>query len=176
MATTDHAVIRALYNDDDTLMDAVKKTRAEGHRIQEVYTPFPVHGLDHAMGLAPTRLSIAGFIYGLLGLTTAISMTYYMMIVDWPMNIGGKPNFTWGLNMPAFVPIMFELTVFFTAHLMVWTFFLRSGLYPGRRPMNPDPRTTDDMFMMEVALKGDEAEMTRFLQETGAVEVTVAKH
>jgi len=100
------------------------------------------------------------------------------MIVDWPMNIGGKPSFTWGENMPAFVPIMFELTVFFAAHLMVWTFFVRNGLYPGRKSMNPDPRTTDDKFLVEVEYSGDGgAELTELLRNSGAIEInTSEKH
>lgn len=173
MATTDHKklVINALYDDDDILLGSVKELKAKGYHIQEVYTPFPVHGLDHAMGLPRTRIAIAAFLYGLLGLTTAISMTYGMMIVDWPMNIGGKPSFTWGENMPAFVPIMFELTVFFAAHLMVWTYFFRNGLYPGRKAQNPDPRTTDDKFLMEVVLDGDRDELLDILRNTGAIEV-----
>lgn len=105
-------VIHALYNDDDILMDAVKKVKAAHHHIDEVFTPFPVHGLDKAMGLAPTKIAITSFLYGLTGLSFAIWMTNYMMIQDWPQDIGGKPNFSWFVNMPAFVPIMFELTVF----------------------------------------------------------------
>jgi hypothetical protein len=164
-------VIRALFDDDDVLMSSVKAVRAKGYKIAEVFTPFPVHGLDKAMGLKETRIAIAAFLYGVLGLSTAIAMTYYMMVVDWPQNIGGKPSFTWGENMPAFAPIMFELTVFFAAHLMVWTFFVRNGLYPGRKAMNPDPRTTDDMFMMEVEILGERSELETLLKETGAVEL-----
>lgn len=164
-------VVRAIYDDDDTLLDAVKAIREKGYKIQEVYTPFPVHGLDKAMGLKETRIAIAAFMYGVLGLSTAISMTYYMMIVDWPMNIGGKPSFSWAENMPAFVPIMFELTVFFAAHLMVWTFFIRNGLYPGRKAMNPDPRTTDDLFMMEVEVLGDRKNLEDQLKNSGAIEL-----
>ncbi|HAQ53200.1 MAG TPA: DUF3341 domain-containing protein, partial [Flavobacteriaceae bacterium] len=61
-------VIQALYNDDDVLMLAVKKVKAAKYHIEEVYCPFPVHGLDKAMGLAPTRLAITAFMYGLVGL------------------------------------------------------------------------------------------------------------
>lgn len=171
MATTNHTIVRALYDDDDTLMSAVKQVREKGYHIDEVYTPFPVHGLDHAMGLAPTRIAIAAFMYGLLGLTTAIVMTRYMMNIDWVQNIGGKPSATWGANMPAFVPIMFELTVFFAAHLMVWTFFAKNKLYPGAKAQNPDPRVTDDKFLMEMPLHGDKEEMVAFLKETGAIEI-----
>ena len=96
-------VIYAIYNDDDILMDAVKKTRAAHHHIEEVFTPFPVHGLDKAMGLAPTRLAICSFLYGCVGLSFAIWMMNYIMIQDWPQDIGGKPSFSYIENMPAFV-------------------------------------------------------------------------
>lgn len=166
-------VIHVLYNDDDVLMDAVKTTRAAHHHIEEVFTPFPVHGLDKAMGLAPTRLAICSFIYGLCGLAFATYMMNYIMIQDWPQDIGGKPSFSYIQNMPSFVPIMFELTVFFAAHLMVITFFLRSRLWPFKQAENPDVRTTDDHFLMEVALTGNEEEAVEFFKNTGAVEVKV---
>ena len=170
-------VIHALYNDDDILMDAVKKVKAAHHHIDEVFTPFPVHGLDKAMGLAPTRIAITSFMYGITGLGIAIWLTYYTMIADWPQDIGGKPSFSWGENMPAFVPIMFEMTVFFAAHLMVITFYMRSRIWPFKKAENPDPRTTDDHFLMEIELNDNEEELTTLLNETGAVEINVVdKH
>jgi len=168
-------VIQALYTDDDVLMHAVKKVRAEHHHIEEVYTPFPVHGLDKAMGLADTRIAITSFMYGCLGLTVAIVMMNYIMIEDWPQDIGGKPSFTYLENMPAFVPIMFELTVFFAAHLMVITFYLRSRMWPFKKAENPDKRTTDDHFLMEIGLHDNENELADLLWETGAVEVKVTE-
>ncbi|MFD2100804.1 DUF3341 domain-containing protein [Flagellimonas iocasae] len=168
-------VIQALYNDDDVLMHAVKKVRAEHHHIEEVYTPFPVHGLDKAMGLADTRIAITSFMYGCLGLTVAIVMMNYIMIEDWPQDIGGKPSFSYLENMPAFVPIMFELTVFFAAHLMVITFYLRSKMWPFKQAENPDVRTTDDHFLMEIGVHDNEKELTDLLWETGAVEINVTE-
>lgn len=164
-------VIHALYNDDEVLMDAVKATIKAHHHIEEVYTPFPVHGLDKAMGLAPTRIAIASFIYGCIGLTFGFSMINYIMIVDWPQDIGGKPSFSLLQNLPAFVPVLFELTVFFAAHLMVITFYMRSKLWPFKEAENPDVRTTDDHFLMEVSVNKDEEEMINFFKSTGAVEV-----
>ena len=164
-------VIHAIYTVDDVLMSAVKKVKAEKHHIEEVYTPFPVHGLDKAMGLAPTRIAIASFMYGCVGLTVAIVMMNFIMIEDWPQNIGGKPSFSYIENMPAFVPIMFELTVFFAAHLMVITFYLRSRMWPFKKAENPDLRTTDDHFLMEIAVNGNENELESLLKETGAVEI-----
>ena len=172
MSTENKHIISALYDDDDVLLAGIKQLRDKGSHVAEVYSPFPIHGLDPILGLKRTRIAIAAFMYGVLGLSTAIAMTYGMLIVDWPMNIGGKPSFTWGENMPAFVPIMFELTVFFAAHLMVWTFFVRNRLYPGAKAQNPDVRTTDDKFLMEVELTGDAEELTSLLRASGAIEIT----
>ncbi len=168
-------VIQAYYNDDDILMHAVKKVKAAKHHIEEVYCPFPVHGLDKAMGLAPTRIAITSFMYGCVGLTVAIVMMNFIMIEDWPQDIGGKPSFSYLENMPAFVPIMFELTVFFAAHLMVITFYLRSRMWPFKNAENPDKRTTDDMFLMEIGIHGNEEELKSLLIDTGAIEVKVTE-
>ena len=165
-------VIHAIYTDDDLLMQAVKQTKEAHYRIEEIYTPFPVHGLDKVMGLAPTRLAITSFLYGLVGLSVAISMMNFIMIEDWPQNIGGKPSFSFIENLPSFVPIMFELTVFFAAHLMVITFYLRSKIWPFKKAENPDPRTTDDHFLMEVDVANHKIEdLSQFLSNTGAVEI-----
>lgn len=172
MAST---VFRALYDDDDLLMHAVKKLRSEKYHIEEVYTPFPVHGLDKAMGLEDTRIAITSFLYGCLGLAVAITMMNYIMIQDWPQDIGGKPSFSYLENMPAFVPIMFEMTVFFAAHLMVITFYLRSKMWPFKKAENPDVRTTDDHFLVEVAVGKNEEALKELLLDTGAVEVQVPK-
>ena len=168
-------VIHAFYNDDEVLLDAVKTVKVAHHHIEEVFCPFPVHGLDKAMGLAPTRIAITAFMYGITGLSVAIWMTNYMMIQDWPQDIGGKPSFSWFENMPAFVPIMFELTVFFAAHLMVITFYMRSKIWPFRKAENPDPRTTDDHFLMEISVHNNEEELTALLAKTGAVEINVVE-
>ena len=166
-------VIYAIYNDDDVLMNAVKTTRAAHHHIEEVFTPFPVHGLDKAMGIAPSRLAICSFLYGCVGISFATFMMSFIMIHDWPQDIGGKPSFSFIQNMPSFVPIMFEMTVFFAAHLMVITFYMRSRLWPFKQAENPDVRTTDDHFLMEIAVNNNEAELVSFFEGTGAVEVKV---
>ncbi len=168
-------VIHALYTDDDVLMSAVKAVKAEKYFIEEIYTPFPVHGLDKAMGLAPTRIAIAAFLYGCIGLAVATAMMNFIMIEDWPQNIGGKPSFSYIENMPAFVPIMFELTVFFAAHLMVITFYLRSRMWPFKKAENPDPRTTDDHFLMEIPIQDNEKQIKTLLAKTGAVELHVVE-
>jgi hypothetical protein len=165
----------ALYNDDDILLSAVKAIKEKHYEIEEVYTPFPVHGLDKVMGLEPTRIAIAAFIYGCIGITVATLMMNYIMIVDWPQNIGGKPSFSYLENMPAFVPIMFEMTVFHAAHLMVITFYLRSRMWPLKEAENPDPRTTDDHFLIEISTDKPVAALKKLLKDSGAVEINEVK-
>jgi len=169
-------VIHALYDDDDVLLNAVKEIREHKYHIEEIYTPFPVHVLDKAMGLEGTRIAIMAFIYGCIGLGVAITMINFIMIEDWPQNIGGKPSFTFLANLPAFVPVIFEMTVFFAAHLMVITFYMRSRLWPFKKAENPNPLTTDDKFLMEVKLNGNEKELTALLKKTGAIEITIPQN
>ncbi len=171
---TTKTIIYGLYGDDDLLLDGVKELRAKGIKIDEVYTPFPVHGLDKAMGLKESRMSEFAFFYGAIGLTVASLLTWYTMNHDWAQNIGGKPSFTWGENMPAFVPIMFEMTVFFAAHLMSITFLILNKTYPGQKPQNPDPRTTDDKFLVEITGQNYE-QVKEILIATGVEEITVKK-
>lgn len=163
----------AIFDDEEVLMNSIKPLRVKGVKIKDVFTPFPVHGLDTALGLKRTRISICAFLYGMTGLGLAILMTWYMMISDWPMDIGGKPSFAWFKNVPAFVPVLFESTVFCAAHGMVITFYLRSKTLPGVTAFVPDVRMTDDKFVMQIELKdiAKESEVTALLKAHGAEEV-----
>jgi len=168
-------VIYAMYDDDHVLLDGAKKLVAKGVKVTEVFSPFPVHGLDPVIGVKNTRLGIMAFLYGLTGLTLATIGMRYFMIVDWPMNIGGKPNFSYIQNMLAFVPISFEFTVLCAAHGMALTYFLRNKTLPGMPAQNPDPRTTDDRFVMEIRTsentKFTAEELEALLKDTGIVEL-----
>ena len=165
--------IHAVYDDDDKLIDAIKNLKENKIMIEEVFTPFPVHGLDHLLDLKPTRLAIAAFIYGCIGLTFGLLMINYIMIVDWPQNIGGKPSFSLLENLPAFVPVIFELTVFFAAHLMVITFYLRSRLWPFKQAENPIPETTDDKFLIQIPVYGNESKIKSIIKGTDFYDLTV---
>ena len=90
---------------------------------------------------------------------------------SWPMNIGGKPNFAFYHNLPSFVPIMFECTVLFAAHLMSLTYLFRNKLYPGASTKSPDPRTTDDKFLVEVLYQKDKSEIIKLLKKSNASEI-----
>ena len=164
-----------MYDDDDVLKDGAKKLVAKGVKVSEVFSPFPIHGIDPIIGVVNTRLGIMAFIYGLTGLLLATIGMRYFMITDWPMNIGGKPNNTYLENMLAFVPITFEFTVLCAAHGMALTYFLRNKILPGLPASNPDPRTTDDRFVVEVRMSQNsqftDVEMVEMFKTTGIVEL-----
>lgn len=159
------------YGDEAVLFPAVKNVRKAGYKIHDVYTPFPVHGLDHAMGLRETSLHTAGFIYALCGTTTALTFISWVFTKDWPLNIGGKPHFA----LPAWIPITFELTVLFSAVGMVLTFCYLCNLAPFVKKHVFSPRATDDRFVMvlDVTDTGNAAEAGAFLASTGAEDVNV---
>ncbi|NSL89179.1 DUF3341 domain-containing protein [Chitinophaga solisilvae] len=162
-----------LFDDEAVLFPAVKKVRTAGYKLHDVYTPFPVHGLDHAMGLRETSLHTAGFIYGITGTTTALSFMSWVFNVDWPLNIGGKPHFP----LPAFIPITFELTVLFAAVGMVMTFCYLCQIMPGVKKHIFHPRQTDDKFVMVIELteKTNAEEVKAFLNAAGAHDVNEQK-
>ena len=102
-----------------------------------------------------------------------------MMIVDWPMNIGGKPNFSLHENMLSFVPIFFEFTVLCAAHGMAITYLLRNRTLPGMPSRNPDPRTTDDKFIIEIKSSEnthiEDKKLTDLVKSTGFIEIEEKK-
>jgi hypothetical protein len=161
----------ACYDTEDTLFPAVEKVRHSGYKLHDVYTPFPVHGLDVAMGLKETDLHVAGFIFGLTGTSTAVGFMSWIFTSDWPINFGGKPNW----SLPAFIPITFELTVLFAAVGMVLTYCYLNQIMPGVKKHVFHPRQTDDYFVVVLELNehSSEQEALAFLNSTGAVETNV---
>ena len=166
----DKNFVLAIFEDEDVLLDAVKQVRNDGVKIKEVYTPFPIHGLDTALGYKMSRLPIAAFLFGMTGTILALTMMYYMMGFDWPMNIGGK-NF---VALPPFIPVTFEVTVLLSALGMVATFLIVSDLKPYKIPRMFDIRSTDDKFVMAIDLgenTKNKEEINQILQNSGASEV-----
>ncbi len=165
-----------MYDDDDKLMAAAKALVAKGIRIKDVYSPFPVHGLDPVIGIKRTRLAIASFMYAMTGTSLALLGMWYFMIQDWPMNIGGKPSFSLLENVTAFIPVTFEFSVLCGAHGMAITYLLRNGTLPGMPASNPDPRTTDDKFVVEIttdnnSMSADELEAA--IRATDLLELSI---
>lgn len=159
-----------IFEDEDVLMDAVSKMRNTGVKIYEVYTPFPIHGLDTALGYKPSNLPIAAFLFGLTGTILALTMQICMLGFDWPMDIGGKPY----VPLATFIPVTFEITILLSALGMVFTFLIASDLKPYKIPYMFDSRSTDDKFVMAIDLdanKDNGETLTQVLKENGAVEI-----
>ncbi|HYG02453.1 MAG TPA: DUF3341 domain-containing protein [Chryseosolibacter sp.] len=162
-----------VFDDEDVLLNAVQSVRGSGVKIHEVYSPFPVHGLDEALGYKRSRLPIASFMFGITGTTLALVMQIWMLGYDWQMIIGGKPF----ASLPPFIPVTFELTVLLSALGMVATFLIVSNMKPYGWPVQFDVRSTDDKHVMAIDL-GVNNRMTtdgisKILKEAGASEVNL---
>lgn len=161
-------LVYGLYNDEEILLEAVKSANKEHLDIYDVYSPFPVHGLDPLLGLAESRLHIAGFIYGMIGLLTAFLGMSWIFTKDWPIIFGGKPYW----SVPSFIPITFEVTVLFASIGMVVTFYIINGLGPGVENVYLDDRITDDKFCIAFDSKViSDSDAEQFFRKTGASEV-----
>jgi len=127
---------------------AVSRLRREGYVLDDVHTPFPVHGLAEAMGAPPTRVSTATLAGAVLGLSLAMGFQAWSSLSSWPLDIGGKSY----LALPALVPVGFELTVLFAAFATVAALVVRSRLAPRgvTPPSQPALRATDDRFVVVV--------------------------
>ena len=162
--------IVGIFEDEDVLLNAVGQIREKGLKIHEVYSPFPVHGLDDALGYKRSRLPIAAFMFGMTGTSLALLMQIWMLGYDWPMIIGGKNH----ASLPPFIPVTFEMTVLLAAFGMVGTFFIASDMKPYKWPRQFDIRSTDDKHVLAVDLatnKMSKEEISAILKAQGASEV-----
>ncbi|HEX2688249.1 MAG TPA: DUF3341 domain-containing protein [Kofleriaceae bacterium] len=164
-------ILVATFPHVDGLLRAVRQARREMLRVYDVFTPFPVHGLDEAMGIRHTRLPKVTLIAGLTGLAFALTLQFYTNVLDWALNVGGKPD----NSTLAFIPISFELTVLFSGLVTVAAFLLRARLYPGKRAWLPATGVTNDVFAL--VLRKPSAEETHqralaLLNECGASSIT----
>jgi len=152
------------------LLSAVATLRRAGVAIHDVFAPYPVHGLDQAMGIRRSRLPWVTLLAGLTGLSFALAFQYYTAVFDWPLDVGGKPE----NSTLAFVPICFELTVLIGGLGTAGAFFLRARLFPGKREQLPVLGVTNNVFAI-VALaprEGNDDELARrIMLENGADEV-----
>ncbi len=163
----------AEYEHPAALLRAAEKVRDAGYQKFDTYSPFPVHGMDDAMGLKPSKLGWIVFIHGLLGLTGALAMITFMAYFDYQVNISGKPY----LNWPAFVPVTFELTVLLSAFGAVFGMFFLNGLPRHNHPLfNSEKflRATDDKFFLCIESEDTlfaEEKAQKILTECGAIHI-----
>ena len=136
-------------------------------RIYDVYAPYPVHGLDAAMGVRRSRLPWVTFVVGCCALVLALTFQFYTTVLDWPLNVGGKPD----NSTLAFVPICFELTVLLSGLATVAALFLRAQLYPGKKEMLFAEGITNDTFALVLRRREpnfDTHRAWKLLEESGA--------
>lgn len=155
-----------VFDSDHAVLAAARAARKRGLDVRDAHTPFPVHGMDDALGLPPSWLSRACFALGASGLTFALGFQYWVSLFNWPMNIGGK---TFDAS-PALIPIAFEITVLVAGVGTVVTLLVFRGLLPGKTALYAGLGATDDKFLL--VIDGDSGEALRsFYKEHGAVRV-----
>ncbi len=169
--------VLAEFADPGALLHAAQETRKAGYKHFDAHSPFPVHGMDRAMGLGQSKVGYITFLGGATGLATATLLQWWTSAVDYPINISGKPFFA----IEPSVPIMFELTVLFSAIAAVAGMFALNGL---PRPYNPlfysrrFARASDDAFFLHVAASDPRFDIEgtqKLLREHGALHVEVIK-
>jgi hypothetical protein len=139
------AGVIGFFDEPGKLIEATKKVRDAKYLSFDTYTPYPVHGLEHAQGLGRSPVPLITFIAGLTGVSCAFLLEYWTSAVDWPLIVGGKPFNSW----PAFVPIMFELTVLFAGLCTVGAMFAFNKL-PNVTKKSFDPSLTRNRFAIVI--------------------------
>ncbi|HEX4602998.1 MAG TPA: DUF3341 domain-containing protein [Candidatus Angelobacter sp.] len=157
----------ATFSDPDTLLQAVRAVVRENFKVYDVYAPYPIHGLDAAMGIRRSRLPWVTFLVGCCALAFALCFQLYTSVLDWPLNVGGKPD----NSTLAFIPICFELTVLLSGLATVAALFVRARLYPGKKELLLADGITDDKFALVLRRRESSFDSNRarkVLEESGA--------
>lgn len=161
--------VAGIWLDDHEVLNAAKKVREAGYVHFDAITPFPVHGMEEAVGIKRSMIPWVTFFAGLAGLASGLALTYWTSAVDWALNIGGKPFF----SGPAFIPIIFELTILFAALCSVGALFALCRL-PKIDPPIIDPDLTSHKFAIFIPdndVNYDAARAEQLLKSLGAKEV-----
>lgn len=158
--------IAGIFSSEESVLAATRKVREQGFQKFEVLSPYPIHGMEEAAGIKRSWLPWVTFFAALIGLSAGLALTYWTSVVSWPINIGGKPMF----SLPAFIPIIFELTILFAALATVGALFVVCGL-PKVNPPIIDPDLTCSKFCIFVPSNDrgfDEAKVESLLKSLGA--------
>jgi hypothetical protein len=139
------AGVVGFFDNPSALIEATKKIRPLNYESFDCFTPYPIHGLDKIQGLKPSRLPWVTMTAGLTGLMCAVLLQGWTSVISWPLNVGGKPFWSW----PAFVPIFFELTVLFAGLCTVGGMFIFNGL-PNTKKRAFDNNITRDRFAIMI--------------------------
>lgn len=163
-------IILASFAQEDDLIAAVQAVQQRGWDIADVFTPYAVHGLDQVLGWRRSRLPVACFLGGVIGVALALWFQFWTTAWDWPLNVGGRP---WN-SLPAFVPAAFECMVLLAGFGVVFAWLFRSRLYPGKKALLPLAGLTDDRFVVMLRDPGPAAApgtVQQFFHDCHAVSV-----
>lgn len=164
----------AEFETPDSITKAAKRAREFGYTKLEAYTPFPVHGLDDAIGFRDSRVQWSIFFAGAIGLFTGFMLETYVSVIDNPWNIGGRPMFSW----PSFIPVAYECTILFASFGAVISMFALNGLPQPYHPIfdaKNFSRASQDRFFLVIEGKDplyDAVETKSFMQTLNAIEVS----
>lgn len=132
-----------VFNDEESLVEAFEKVKANGIQPVEVYTPYPVHEILTGMG-NKTRITHAAFFYGLFAAMGILGFLYYAAVISWPLSYGGKPFNAF----PSFIVVTIVATILSITLLTLFTFSVRAKIFPGKPAEIIHERATDDKFVM----------------------------
>ena len=158
-----------VFNDEFDLVKAFDQVKAGGNKIDEVFTPYPVHEIIVKMG-RKTRISHAAFFYGVFGAASLLGLMYFASVISWPLNFGGKPTNAF----PSFLVVTIVGTILIVTILTLLTFSIRAQIFPGKKAEIIDLRATNDRFILVVDSNapGFQAEkVEKLLKDNGASEV-----
>ncbi len=158
-----------IWSDEHKVVEAARKTREAGFKKFDAISPYPVHGMEEAAGIQRSWIPYVCFTFGLAGCTFALWFTHYVAAVDWPINVGGKPMW----SLPAFIPIIFEMTVLFAALSSVAALVFVACKLPKVDPPVIDPALTSHKFAIFVPEDDhgyDSPRIQKMFKEWGAEE------
>jgi hypothetical protein len=164
----------AEFEEPEALLEAARRAYQEGYRRLDAYSPFPLEGLAESIGVRRTRVSLIVLIGGIVGCLTGFGLQYWISVIDYPLNVGGRPYNSW----PSFIPVTFELTVLFAATAAVVGMLALNGLPMPYHPVFNVPRfalASRDRFFLCIEsadAKFDAAATRQFLESLHAHEVS----
>lgn len=168
-----YGVIAEFANAED-LLHAVHRTRKEGYQVMEAYTPYPIEELNDAIGHGPSRVPLLVLLGGIVGALFGFGLQYWTSVIDYPLNIGGRPYNSW----VSFIPITFECTILFAGLAAVFGMLVLNGLPMPYHPVFNVPRfqlaSRDRFFLMVLARdpRFRSGDTFRFMETLGASHVS----
>lgn len=158
--------IVSVFDSEENLVKAIEAVKENKIKIEEIYTPYPVHEAIHGVG-KKSRFTWVAFFFGLIGAIVVLAFLYYTSVIDWPLNFGGKPSSAF----PSFIIITIVTTILIITLGSLFTFSVRAKIYPGKEAVMPDERATDDKFVMMFHYEDDSEQLRSLLHENGAEEI-----